>query len=602
LTITDIAVGDGVNTLDPSATGLVNEVYRDTASTPIRSTTYADTLVFELNIPPTTGGFTTREIGAFDSDGDLIAVGTLDEVVKPVDGINLTVRINVKLSSSSDVDVFYDNAGAISHSGLRDRNAVDAHDASAISNSDGGNVQDFIDSYTQKQSWGTVGMDTRTANESSIIIKRPTSSFDNLYVYINHKKNLYQRWEITRGGGTGDGFDNSVTTNANGNMWMINGVASVTLGPTEAVSGSNPDMFRSAGTTISGDDIRIDSTGYAETTVSGTTIFLGYVAKNDAGIANVYIDGVLLKTLDQYNVSSGGTAITVKLVDDLDDTDHVVRIEWTGTKNAASSNTVVRVRAITAVGLPDYQDLTAISEFGAPMNDGSIFYKITQAASELAINTTYAGSTVWSGAYHKYCYPKVTNNQTIYIDGKLIDFTDFVNDEYVLASDFRLTQELILANASNPIAEMFMSHHVTRDGCNVKNNLTWTESVTVNRSYQAMWPSTSNRVMLGGMQEQYQQYKSGDYINVYQPEFNAIAYHTVNDFVSGFVANNEYGMRFENPSYVGMYMWDRTTDFKIYLRKFSGTTTIGDKWNSDVTFFIGHCPNTSELFDFDLAN
>lgn len=124
LTITQIAIGDGVNPLDPNSTALVNEVYRDAASTPIRSTTYPNTLVFELNIPPTTGGFTCREIGAFDTDGDLIAVGTLDELVKPTDGINYVARINVKLANTAQVDVFYDNQGAIDFEGLRNRSSA----------------------------------------------------------------------------------------------------------------------------------------------------------------------------------------------------------------------------------------------------------------------------------------------------------------------------------------------------------------------------------------------------------------------------------------------------------------------------------------------
>lgn len=132
LTITQIAIGDGVNPLDPNSTALVNEVYRDAASTPIRSTTYPNTLVFELNIPPTTGGFTCREIGAFDTDGDLIAVGTLDELVKPTDGINYVARINVKLANAAQIDVFYDNQGAIDHSGLRNRDADNVHTANAI--------------------------------------------------------------------------------------------------------------------------------------------------------------------------------------------------------------------------------------------------------------------------------------------------------------------------------------------------------------------------------------------------------------------------------------------------------------------------------------
>ena len=128
LTVTQIAVGDGANPLDPNATGLVNEVYRAASSDPIRSGEYLDTLIFELNIPPTVGGFTVREIGAFDSNGDMIAVGTLDEVVKPTDGLNYTPRIYIKLQNAAQVDVFYDNQGAIDHSGLRNRNAVGAHD------------------------------------------------------------------------------------------------------------------------------------------------------------------------------------------------------------------------------------------------------------------------------------------------------------------------------------------------------------------------------------------------------------------------------------------------------------------------------------------
>ncbi len=173
LTITDIAVGDGVNPLSPTATGLVSEVYRNTASTPIRSTTYPDTLVFELNIPPTTGGFTVREIGAFDTDGDLIAVGTLDEIAKPTDGINLTVQINVKLQTAAQVDVFYDNQGAIDFEGLRNRNA------SALNTNTTESTQDFIDSFAlktfQSPTDGLTEINTRTLSGGEVYEVREVS-------------------------------------------------------------------------------------------------------------------------------------------------------------------------------------------------------------------------------------------------------------------------------------------------------------------------------------------------------------------------------------------------------------------------------------------
>jgi hypothetical protein len=445
-----------------------------------------------------------------------------------------------------------------------------------------------------RQNWFDVVNKTKTASDARILVQRATGSFDRIFVFINHKSNFYQRWELTRGGGTGDGFDNSVTTHPNGNMWFVNKVDHVLVGPMEEVEATSVDMTKVGTTLTSGSDVRFAS-GYAECTVFGTVVYLNYVARNDAGIANVYVDGILVGTLDQYSTSSGGVLTASKIAEGLANADHVIRIEHTGTQNPSSSNDYIRVRSIVGVGLQDYDNVASFGVYTAAMTNGSSTFKIGSAASELAIQSTLAGSTVWSGAYHKYCYPKVSDNQVIHIDGLLVDFSDMVSGDLVLCNSVRLVQALELSNVDDPIADLTMQHYFTSDGCNVKFTLEWTAVVDVSRSYQAMWPTQAESAVLGGMQGRYVADYDNANINVFKKSFNAIAYNNTNEWISGFKSNNEYGANWPNAGYAGLYIWDRPTDFKIYMRKFSGETTIGDVWLSDVQFTIGHCPNPNDV-------
>jgi hypothetical protein len=406
LTITDIAVGDGVNTLDPSATGLVNEVYRDTASTPIRSTTYADTLVFELNIPPTTGGFTTREIGAFDSDGDLIAVGTLDEVVKPVDGINLTVRINVKLSSSSDVDVFYDNAGAISHSGLRDRNAVDAHDASAISTDDGGTVQDAVinnfnvaaanstlaKNRIQKAGQFTVGGsicilgDSITVGEGATALTNSYASrvFDSIADYLS--------------GGYG------VTNEVNFNWTSMGNVA--LSGQTAGTSGpiKRSQIISVGGTiTIARANASKVAFYYDRTTTSGSV----EIRQNGVLLNTINCSGANQKTvLSAYtDVAIGGASIQFKVINNPVEFLAIVPIK----DNAKQPNVMIPMRmAVSGWNSEDFVDfdqVVSIGTCGAIGTTDSIYalavgtndiYTTALAPDTYISNLKYIGETLQS--------------------------------------------------------------------------------------------------------------------------------------------------------------------------------------------------------------
>lgn len=131
--ITDFAVGDGNQTvLDPASTALANEVWRGQASTPIRDPDDASILIFETVIEPSVGGFTIREMGLFDDAGDLIAIGSTTEIEKPVatseQAISLTVRMHIKLSNTDQAELVYNGGpGYMDHSGLGNRDALDAH-------------------------------------------------------------------------------------------------------------------------------------------------------------------------------------------------------------------------------------------------------------------------------------------------------------------------------------------------------------------------------------------------------------------------------------------------------------------------------------------
>ena len=133
--ITNIAVGDGNGgfpTLSPTMTELTNEVWRGTASNPIRDSANSNYVYFETNIPPEAGPFDVREIACFDVDGDMIAIGHTSLIQKPdpLDDASFTVavRIFIALENASDFDLIYQNTEVTSHNALVDRNAIGAHD------------------------------------------------------------------------------------------------------------------------------------------------------------------------------------------------------------------------------------------------------------------------------------------------------------------------------------------------------------------------------------------------------------------------------------------------------------------------------------------
>jgi hypothetical protein len=113
--ITEMALGDGngaITTPTQSQTALVNEVYRGDLNQLIISETNDFHVVAELIVPTTEGGWTIREVGLYDIDGDLIAVGNFPETEKPepADGTlrDMVVRTIIEVSNSSAITLIID--------------------------------------------------------------------------------------------------------------------------------------------------------------------------------------------------------------------------------------------------------------------------------------------------------------------------------------------------------------------------------------------------------------------------------------------------------------------------------------------------------------
>ena len=113
--LTHIAVGDGngiVPMPDASKTALVKEVFRTNLNDLTVDSNNANWITTEAYISSNDGNFWIREVGIFDIDGDLIAIGNYPETFKPVmaDGVakDLYIKVIIEVSSSSAVTLQID--------------------------------------------------------------------------------------------------------------------------------------------------------------------------------------------------------------------------------------------------------------------------------------------------------------------------------------------------------------------------------------------------------------------------------------------------------------------------------------------------------------
>lgn len=98
LRLAQMAVGDADGSLlSPASVALGNERYRDEIT---QAGTGDGTITVTGVVPAVIGGFTLREIGVFDLDGDLIACGPIPAQYKPLPTESHTFeqRLNVVLA------------------------------------------------------------------------------------------------------------------------------------------------------------------------------------------------------------------------------------------------------------------------------------------------------------------------------------------------------------------------------------------------------------------------------------------------------------------------------------------------------------------------
>jgi phage-related tail fiber protein len=115
INLTHMAVGDGngkATTPTETATGLVRERYRATINRLYPVPGDAKSFAAELVIPASVGGWTLREVGVFDSNGTLFAVGNLPDTYKPLaaEGAfsDVVVRVDFSVSNADVVTVQVD--------------------------------------------------------------------------------------------------------------------------------------------------------------------------------------------------------------------------------------------------------------------------------------------------------------------------------------------------------------------------------------------------------------------------------------------------------------------------------------------------------------
>jgi phage-related tail fiber protein len=113
--LTEMALGDGngnPTTPNQGQTALVRQVYRAQLNQLSTDPSNPNYVIAELVVPSDVGGWTVREVGLYDVDGQLIAVGNFPDTYKPQlsEGASrdLVVRIIIEVSNASVVQLKID--------------------------------------------------------------------------------------------------------------------------------------------------------------------------------------------------------------------------------------------------------------------------------------------------------------------------------------------------------------------------------------------------------------------------------------------------------------------------------------------------------------
>lgn len=145
--LTQLAVGDGNGVeYDPveSQTDLKKETYRTPISHLGTDAQNPNWVIAEGMIPVDVGGWFVREVGLFDEDGDLFAVGKYPETYKPTlaegTGRDLYIRFIMVVSNTESIDLKIDPTVAIATRGFVEEMVSELDANNITSNNTGGHI------------------------------------------------------------------------------------------------------------------------------------------------------------------------------------------------------------------------------------------------------------------------------------------------------------------------------------------------------------------------------------------------------------------------------------------------------------------------------
>lgn len=163
--ITHLAVGDGGGVMpvpDSDRETLVNERRRAQINRVEVDSENPNWLIVEQVLPPDIGGWTIREVGIFDSVGDLIGYGNYPETYKPTldegSGRTLTIRMVLEVSHTSNITLrvdpsvvlatreYADKGDQANRQALEEHKAGGDHDGRYASADQGGKADSAIQS------------------------------------------------------------------------------------------------------------------------------------------------------------------------------------------------------------------------------------------------------------------------------------------------------------------------------------------------------------------------------------------------------------------------------------------------------------------------
>lgn len=132
ITFAQMALGDGASDPVSSQTALQNEVHRAAVTAVQVDPASDDQIIITLTIGPEPGGWTIREVGLFDGNGDLVAIGRYPDSYKPIltegSGKSLTIDMVLAVTSEANVTLTTNPTGLATKCDLADISGFDTGD------------------------------------------------------------------------------------------------------------------------------------------------------------------------------------------------------------------------------------------------------------------------------------------------------------------------------------------------------------------------------------------------------------------------------------------------------------------------------------------